>query len=68
VIAEAKMRPGLVWWGVFLGWVGVAVAAFMPPGIGRSPVRCPHCLTLVPRQATRCAHCASELGTRAVSP
>ncbi len=60
-IGEGKQRPGLVWWGICLGWAGVAVAACMADGVGRDAGRCPHCLSLIPRQATRCRYCAGAV-------
>jgi hypothetical protein len=60
-VGEKKRRLGLVWWGVCLGWIGLAIAAMVGDGIGPDAQRCPHCKSLVPGDATRCRHCAGEL-------
>jgi hypothetical protein len=58
---RAKDRAGLAY-GLFLGWIGVVILAFLPPRMGDRFVECPFCKERVRRDARVCAHCRRELG------
>ena len=57
---RAKDRAGLAY-GLFLGWIGVIVLAFLPPRKGDKFLECPFCKELVRHDAHVCAHCRREL-------
>ena len=60
-IGGRKGHPNGWVWGLFLGWIGVVIVALLPEGAGRNPRECPHCLSMIPRAATRCRRCGAEV-------
>jgi hypothetical protein len=60
---RAKDRAGLAY-GLFLGWIGVIILAFLPPRKGDKFVECPFCKESIRRDALVCAHCQREVGPR----
>lgn len=57
---RAKDRAGLAY-GLFLGWIGVIILAFLPPRTGDKFVECPFCRESIRRDALVCAHCQREV-------
>jgi hypothetical protein len=64
---RTKDRAGLAY-GIFLGWIGVIVLAFLPPRKGDKFVECRFCKEPIRRDATVCAHCQREVGPRSAFP
>ena len=60
---RAKDRAGLAY-GLFLGWIGVIILAFLPPRKGDKFVECPFCKESIRRDAVVCAHCQREVRPR----
>ena len=58
-----KDRAGLAY-GIFLGWVGVIILAFLPPRKGDKYVKCRFCKETIRRDALVCAHCQRDLRPR----
>lgn len=54
--------------GLIIGWIGVLIAAIASPGGTAKPSKqqmatsreCPHCKSLIRREATVCPHCQRE--------
>jgi hypothetical protein len=59
---NGKNRAGLAY-GLFLGWLGVIILAFLPPRADERYGECPYCRENVRHDATVCPHCR-----RALSP
>jgi len=57
---RVKDRAGLAY-GLFLGWIGVIILAFLPPRKGDKFVECPFCKEPIRRDALVCAHCQREV-------
>jgi hypothetical protein len=63
---RAKDRAGLAY-GLFLGWVGVIILAFLPPRDGDRFRACPYCRERVRAEATACPHCQRNIPAQAGS-
>jgi len=57
---RTKDRAGLAY-GIFLGWIGVIILAFLPPRKGDKFVECPFCREPIRRDALVCSHCQREV-------
>src|SRR5579875_3851878 len=57
---RSKDRAGLAY-GLFLGWIGVIILAFLPPRQGDKFVECPFCKESIRRDAVVCSHCQREI-------
>jgi Na+/melibiose symporter-like transporter len=60
---RAKDRAGLAY-GIFLGWIGVIILAFLPPRRGDKYVECPFCKESIRRDALVCTHCLRDVRPR----
>jgi large conductance mechanosensitive channel len=43
-------------------WINRLKTPQPPPAVVPATRACPHCLSMIPLKATRCAHCTSQLG------
>jgi hypothetical protein len=57
---RAKDRAGLAY-GLFLGWIGVIILAFLPTREGDRFRECPHCREKMRRDASVCPHCQRDV-------
>jgi hypothetical protein len=57
---RSKDRAGLAY-GLFLGWIGVIILAFLPARKGDKFVECPFCKESIRRDALVCPHCQREV-------
>jgi Na+/melibiose symporter-like transporter len=64
---RAKDRAGLAY-GIFLGWIGVIILAFLPPRTGDKYVECPFCKQSIRREALVCTHCLRDVRPQRAGP